>query len=109
MAIIDNHAHIFSFSSGKSEYKSKEFHLMYAQKLISGHFEPTNKMYDFATVIKHTIWGNRPGREGMWYKKQSVCGLCQGKPGPMDWSWCPSRCSPGYNRASGTPPANESR
>jgi len=25
----------------------------------------------------------------------SVGGLCQGRPGRMDWSWCPSRCSPG--------------
>jgi len=39
----------------------------------------------------------------------SVGGQCQGRPGRTDWSRCPSHCSPGHNRASGTPPANQSR
>ncbi len=64
--IIDNHAHIFPFLGGKSEYTSKEVQLMYAQKLISGHFEPTHRMDDFSVVGERTLWdNNKPGLEGM--------------------------------------------
>jgi len=67
MLIIDSHAHIFPFLGGKSEYESKEIQLMYAQKLISDHFEPARKLEDFSVIDQNTLWDrNKLGPEGMY-------------------------------------------
>ena len=64
--IIDNHAHTFPYLGGKSEYKSKEIQLMYAQKLIAGHFETTHRMSDFSIVRERNLWDkDKPGQDGM--------------------------------------------
>jgi len=64
--IIDNHAHIFPYLGGKSEYESEKIQLMYAQKLISGHFEPTRRKSDFSVLEKVNLWEkDKPGLEGM--------------------------------------------
>lgn len=64
--IIDNHAHIFPYLGGKSEYGSKEVQLMYAQKLISSHFEPARRKADFRAVEEANLWEReKPGLEGM--------------------------------------------
>jgi len=64
--IIDNHAHIFPYLGGKSEYKSKEVQLMHAQKMISHHWNPTHKMDDYSIVEDEGLWDkDNLGPEGM--------------------------------------------
>ncbi len=64
--IIDNHVHIFPYLGGNSEYKSEGVQLMYAQKLMSIHQEPTRKLDDYSVVEVETLWDrDKPGPEGM--------------------------------------------
>ncbi|MBW8003640.1 MAG: amidohydrolase family protein [Planctomycetes bacterium] len=64
--IVDNHAHVFPYLGGKSEYSSEEIQLMYAQKMISSHFEHTRRLEDYSIVDNaEPIWDlKRPGPEG---------------------------------------------
>jgi predicted TIM-barrel fold metal-dependent hydrolase len=65
MMIIDNHAHIFPYLGGKSEYESVDVQLLYAQKLISDHFEPIRKVADYSAVEENNLWDNdKPGPSG---------------------------------------------
>jgi len=63
--IIDNHTHIFPFLGGNSEYKLEKTQMIYAQKLISDHFEDTRRIGDNA-ISKSIVWDkDKPGIEGM--------------------------------------------
>lgn len=67
MIIVDNHAHIFPYLGGKSRDKPKKVQLIYAQKLISDHFEPTRKLEDYSVVNEETLWDkSKPGIQGMY-------------------------------------------
>lgn len=55
MILVDTHTHIFPYLGGESDYKSKEVQLIYAQKLISDHFEPTRKLEDYSVVDEETL------------------------------------------------------
>ena len=80
--IIDNHAHIFPFLGGQSEYQSQEIQLMYAQKLISDHFEPTHRIDDFSGVNERNLWDkDKPGLVGM-----RKANFRAGKFGRYEWS-----------------------
>lgn len=64
--IVDNHAHIFPYLGGKSEYKSREVQLVYAQKLLNAHPEPTRRIDNYKPVEAIPLWDkDKPGPEGM--------------------------------------------
>lgn len=64
--IIDNHAHIFPFLGGNSEYKSPGMQLKYAQRTVNTHWEPTHRKSDFRIVAESGLWDkDNPGVEGI--------------------------------------------
>lgn len=67
MIIVDNHAHIFPYLGGNSEYALKGLQMFYAQKLISDHHEPTRKIDTYEIVNNETLWNKiKPGPEGRY-------------------------------------------
>jgi predicted TIM-barrel fold metal-dependent hydrolase len=67
MIIVDNHAHIFPYLGGKSEYESRKIQLMYLQKAASINIQPVHRMDDNRIVDGQTPWTkDKPGPEGMY-------------------------------------------
>jgi len=85
MNIVDNHAHIFPYLGGRSEYESKEIQLTYAQQLISGHHNPVKRLPDYDNIDEESsnmLWDkSRPGIDG----KKDV-DFRAGKFGRYEWT-----------------------
>jgi len=85
MIIIDNHAHIFPYLGGNSEYPTEGLQMLYAQKMISiTHVEPSKRLNDHSIVANDsdTLWNqNKPGPEGRYEVNFRV-----GKFGKYEWT-----------------------
>lgn len=84
MIIIDNHAHIFPYLGSNSEYPSEGLQMIYAQKAISNHHEPSRRLSDYSIVKNGDdfLWDkNRLGPEGRYQVNFRA-----GKYGRYEWT-----------------------
>ncbi len=65
--IIDNHAHIFPFLGGNSEYDTPGIQMAYAQRMASRLLvEPAHRVSDFKVTKEEGLWiEEKPGWDGM--------------------------------------------